>query len=45
MDILISEIESWKGFANSLSSPGDRDLFMKILHDYHKYARASPSEH
>jgi hypothetical protein len=29
-DILTKEIESWKGFANSLSSKEDRALFEKM---------------
>ena len=39
-DILTKEIESWKGFASSLSSSEDRELFMKILNDCYKYANA-----
>ena len=39
-DMLTKEIESWKGFADSLSSPEDRKLFMKMLNDCYKYATA-----
>ena len=39
-DILTKEIESWKGFANSLSSSNDKELFMKMLNDCYKYASA-----
>jgi hypothetical protein len=39
-DILTKEIESWKGFANSLSSKEDRELFEKMLNDCYKYAAA-----
>jgi hypothetical protein len=39
-DILTKEIESWKGFANSLSSKEDRELFKKMLNDCYKYATA-----
>jgi hypothetical protein len=38
-DILTKEIESWKGFADSLRED-DRNLFMKILDDCYKYAAA-----
>jgi hypothetical protein len=37
-DILTKEIESWKGFANNLSSKEDRELFEKMLNDCYKYA-------
>lgn len=37
-DILTKEIESWKGFADSLSSSEERELFMKMLNDCYKYA-------
>ena len=36
-DILTKEIESWKHFANNLSSQKDRDLFEKMLNDCYKY--------
>jgi hypothetical protein len=39
-NILIKEIESWKGFANNLSSKEDRELFVKMLNDCYKYAAA-----
>jgi hypothetical protein len=40
-DILTKEeIESWKGFANSLSSKEDRELFNNMLNDCYKYAAA-----
>ena len=39
-DILTKEIESWKGFADSLKSEKDRQLFNKMLNDCHKYATA-----
>ncbi|MGN6633712.1 MAG: hypothetical protein ACTHKP_15970 [Nitrososphaeraceae archaeon] len=39
-DILTKEIDSWKGFANSLSSSNDKELFMKMLNDCYKYASA-----
>ena len=38
-DILTKEIESWKGFADSLRED-DRNLFMKMLDDCYKYATA-----
>ena len=34
------EIESWKGFADSLKSEEDRKLFLKMLNDCQKYAVA-----
>jgi hypothetical protein len=39
-DILTKEIESWKAFADSLSSKEDRELFMSMLNDCYKYATA-----
>jgi len=39
-DILTKEIDSWKGFANSLSSSNDKKLFMKMLNDCYKFASA-----
>jgi hypothetical protein len=39
-DILIKEIESWKSFADSLSSKEDRELFNNMLNDCYKYAAA-----
>src|SRR5919108_1679737 len=38
-DILIKEIESWKGFADSLHAD-NRKLFMNMLNDCYKYAAA-----
>ena len=38
-DTLTKEIESWKGFADSLRED-DRNLFMKMLDDRYKYAAA-----
>ena len=40
-DILTKEIESWKGFVNSLSSSEDRELFMSMLNDCSKYAASA----
>jgi hypothetical protein len=39
-DILTKEIESWKGFADSLPDVGDRTTFTKMLNDCYKYAKA-----
>jgi hypothetical protein len=39
-DILTKEIESWKGFANSLNSEEDKKLFLKMLNDCQRYALA-----
>jgi hypothetical protein len=39
-DILTKEIESWKCFANNLSSKEDRELFEKMLNDCYNYAAA-----
>jgi hypothetical protein len=39
-NILTKEIESWKGFADSLKSGVDRKLFLKMLNDCQKYALA-----
>ena len=38
-DILIREIESWKGFADTLCS-ADRGLFLQMLNDCHRYSNA-----
>jgi hypothetical protein len=38
-DILTQEIESWKGFADSLPSEG-RQTFIKMLNDCYKYSKA-----
>jgi hypothetical protein len=39
-DILTIEIESWKGFADSLHADNNRELFITMLNDCHKYATA-----
>jgi hypothetical protein len=39
-DVLTKEIESWKGFADSLKSEKHRQLFNKMLNDCYKYAIA-----
>ena len=39
-DILTKEIESWKGFADSLKPEEDKKLFLKMLNDCQKYALA-----
>jgi hypothetical protein len=39
-DILTKEIESWKGFADSLPEVVDRTRFTKMLNDCYKYAKA-----
>jgi hypothetical protein len=39
-DILTKEIESWKGFADSLPAEVERETFMKMLNDCYKYAKA-----
>ena len=39
-DILTKEIESWKGFADSLHSEQDRKVFEKMLNDCYRYAAA-----
>lgn len=38
-DILTREIESWKGFADSLRAE-DRELFKKMLADCYRYSEA-----
>jgi hypothetical protein len=38
-DVLTKEIESWKGFADSLPAE-DRKTFMNMLNDCYKYAKA-----
>jgi hypothetical protein len=40
-NILTKEIESWKGFADSLNSQEYKELFNKMLNDCYKYAEAS----
>jgi hypothetical protein len=39
-DILTQEIESWKGFSESLRTDEDRKLFREMLNECHKYAKA-----
>ena len=39
-DVLTKEIESCKGFADGLSAEEDRRVFMKMLNDCYKYAKA-----
>jgi hypothetical protein len=39
-DILTKEIESWKGFADTLPAGEDRKMFSKMLNDCYKYAKA-----
>ena len=39
-NILTKEIESWRGFADTLKSEEDRELFLKMLNDCQKYALA-----
>jgi hypothetical protein len=39
-NILTKEIESWKGFADSLKSEEDKKLFIEILDKCQKYALA-----
>jgi hypothetical protein len=39
-DILTKEIESWKGFEDSLPAEEDRKTFMKMLNSCYKYAKA-----
>ena len=36
-NILTKEIESWRGFADTLKSEEDRKLFLKMLNDCQKY--------
>jgi hypothetical protein len=38
-DILTKEIESWKGFADSLPAEEDRKTFTKMLNDCYRYAK------
>ena len=37
-NVLTEEIESWKGFADSLDSDKEKELFKKMLNDYCNYA-------
>ena len=39
-DILTREIESWRGFADSLNSDEYKEIFNKMLNDCYKYATA-----
>lgn len=39
-NILTTEIESWRGFADSLKSEEDRNIFLKMLNVCQKYALA-----
>jgi hypothetical protein len=39
-NILTKEIESWKGFAESLKSEEDKNLFLTMLNDCQRYALA-----
>jgi hypothetical protein len=39
-DILTKEIVSWKGFADSLKSEEDKNLFLTMLNDCQRYAVA-----
>jgi hypothetical protein len=39
-DIATKEIESWKGFANSLKSEEETTLFLKMLNDCYEYVTA-----
>jgi hypothetical protein len=38
-DVLTREIESWRGFAESLRAE-DRELFKKMLNDCYRYSKA-----
>lgn len=38
-DVLAKEIESWRGFSESLRAE-DRELFRKMLNDCYRYAQA-----
>jgi hypothetical protein len=39
-DVLTKEIESWRGFADCLPTEEDRIVFIKMLNDCYKYAKA-----
>ena len=39
-NILIKEIEYWRGFADSLKSEEDKKLFLQMLKDCQKYSLA-----
>jgi hypothetical protein len=53
-DSIISELESWRSFANSITRQQDREIFKKLLSDYQNYVdvvlsndpgKSFPSEH
>ena len=39
-DIITKELESWSGFADSLETDEDRNLFKKMLNECYKYSVA-----
>ena len=39
-DIVTKEIESWTGFANTLPTEEERNLFKKMLNECYKYSVA-----
>jgi hypothetical protein len=39
-DVTTKEIQSWKGFADSLNSQEYKELFNKMLNACHRYAAA-----
>jgi hypothetical protein len=39
-EVLTKEIESWKGFADSLPAEEEREMFLKMLNDCYRYAKA-----
>ena len=39
-----NEIESWKGFADSVHSQEDKEHFREMLKEYHKYFMAISGE-
>jgi len=39
-----NEIESWKGFADSLHSEEDKEHFSEMLREYHQYCIAISAE-
>jgi hypothetical protein len=39
-NIITKEIESWRGFADSLKSEEDKKIFLKMLEGCQKYAVA-----
>jgi menaquinone-dependent protoporphyrinogen IX oxidase len=44
-DIRMKEIESWKGFGDSLSSEEDRELFKTMLNEFHCVVLQTPVRH